>query len=380
MSKLLTLVLALAAAGSQAGPALAQAGGSGSFSSAQPGSFDREYPEAAEILNSFSAARATLLEQLHTAPGASIEQATYPRLLAAVTSGSNQPTAMRGSMTSLARLAPEVAEALAWGFDFERALYDIFADGRITERTAAVDEAVNRYLSRTDIALAAEPKFMMAGGGHDHMEMADGHHSMMFQGSFPNANGLIWATQWLEIALFDPLLFYSTEEERDAGIATVVQRYRELVSEAPDNFPTQMPTPPAVAPELVRLHPEAAAIIDNVHKLYGAVADALVHQQTGDKSGVLEAALLDMQDPEHMAVTEYDWILNSLRNGIFFQGGPAIGRLETSERNRNAHGIHANMVLPGMGGPSGAGMPAAPETLDGSGPPPADPGTEQSND
>jgi hypothetical protein len=376
MSKLLTLSVSVLALAAQVAPAAAQAESSTrAFGAAQPGAFDRQYPEAATLLNALDAARGTLLEQLHTAPGASIEQATYPQLLSSLQSGAPQPTALQSSTTSFARVAPQVAEALAWGSQFERALLDIYADDRITDKQAAVDEAVDRYLSRRDVAVTTEPKFMMASG-HDHMEMADGHHSMMFRSSFPSSNGLMWASQWLDIALFDPILFYDTQAERAEGVATVVNRYRELLQGAPANFPQEMPTPAAVAPELVRLHPEAAAIVDNVHKLYEAVADVLVHQQTGDKGGALAAALRDMQDPEHMAVTEYDWILNSLRNGIYYQGGPAIGRLETSERNRDVHGAHAGMVMPGMGGPSGAGMPQGPTTPP---PPTPDQGTDHTN-
>ncbi|MQA91471.1 MAG: hypothetical protein GEU90_14810 [Gemmatimonas sp.] len=381
MSKLLSLLFALGLVVLQSTATLAQAEGDReSLSSAQPGAFDRQHPEVASLMNAFGGAHGTLLEQLHTSPGGSIEQDVYNQLLNSLRSGTEQATTLQTSMESLAAVAPEVAEALAWGDQFERALLDIYADDQITDKAAAVDQAVTRYQNRTEAALPVEPKFMMASGHEGHsMEMDDGHHSMMFRSSFPNANGLMWASQWLEIAVFDPILFYDTPEERAEGVAVVVSRYRELLEEAPANFPAEMPTPAAVSPELVRVHPQAAAIIDNVHKLYDAVADVLADQQSGDKAPALTAALRDMRDPEHMAVSEYDWILNSLRNGIYFQGGPAIGRLETSERNRSGHGDHGNMVMPGMGGPSGTGMPeeAMPDAGDQAAPP--DQGVDHSN-
>ncbi|MEX2583617.1 MAG: hypothetical protein WD766_10095 [Gemmatimonadota bacterium] len=352
MRRFLAVPLALVTVALQAMPALGQAEGANrSITSAQPGAFDRAYPEAAAVLNSFDAVYGALFEQLYT-DAARVESATSDQMLAMIRSGAPEPTALRPAMPSFASSAPGIAETLAWGHQFKRALYDIFADDRIADKASAVDQAVERYLSRSDLALPAEPK-SMSGGSHEHMMMG-GHHSMVFQEHFPSANGLAWAAHWFEIALMDPILFYANPEQQREGVANVVSRFHELIA-SPESMPQQMPTPAAVAPELVREHPRAAAILDNLHILHASIADVLAGDADSRSAG-LQTALADVQDPTHMAVNEYDWILNSLRHGIFYQGGPAIGRIDRPERNMS-HAEHGGMVMPGMSAPSGAGMP-----------------------
>lgn len=329
MSRLLPIPVALVALALQAAPTLAQSEGGSAIGPAQPGSFQRAYPEAARLLNPLNGAYGLVLERLYT--GGDVEGATFEEALASIRAGGDASSSIVATMPSLAADEPQIAQVLAWGHNFEHALFDIFTDPAITDRAAAVDLAVERYLARTDAALPATPKAMSGAVNHEHM-LLGGHHSMQFQQDYPNANRLVWGAHWLQIALFDPLLFYRTEAEQRDGIAHVVTRFNEIVADAPESLPQQMPTPAAIAPELLRLYPRAAAILDNLHILQGALADALVDTER-DRNEGMRAALSDVMDPEHMTVSEYDWVVSSLRHGIFYQGGPAIGRLDRPERN-----------------------------------------------
>jgi hypothetical protein len=180
--------------------------------------------------------------------------------------------------------------------------------------------------------------------------------STSFRRGYPKANGLVWASHWLQLALYEPLLLSRTPEQRRAGIDTTVMRFHAKLDNAPAGFPVEMPTPPAIAPELVRLHPEVAAIFDNLHMLHDVVADILTDRSVPDRRAAIDEALANFTDPQFLASSEYNWIVMSLRHGIYNQGGPALGLLTRSERNRDlTHADHTShsgaAMLPGMGSP-----------------------------
>jgi hypothetical protein len=122
-----------------------------------------------------------------------------------------------------------------------------------------------------------------------------------------------------------------------------------MLERPPDNLPTEMPTAPAIAPSFAQQHPRAAAIFDNVHVLHHVIADILTGERP-DVDAAIQVAIDTLVSPQQLIVSRDDWVLTSLRRGIWWQGGPAIGRMDGPERNRRIqHAGHGRMPLPGMG-------------------------------
>jgi hypothetical protein len=165
---------------------------------------------------------------------------------------------------------------------------------------------------------------------------------------YPKVSGLVWASQWLELALCEPLIAYDTAEERRAGVAAAVGRFREMLERAPSGLPSEMPTAPAIAPALTQRYPRVAAVFDNAHMLHQVVWSVLAAAHA-DASPAVQQAVDTFLDPQHLAVSPDEWMLLSLRRGIWWQGGPAIGRMDATERNRRVQHEHGRMPLPGMG-------------------------------
>lgn len=323
------------------------------------GAFARVHPEAAATLGSYEAAHAALLEWLLIESSASprqLEGVLFDRIrerLTRVTDSRTRP--MQAEMPGFSRFAPRVAGILEAAHALHRELYDIHADERTLNKNAVVGEAIDRYLSRSDVALPDRPKSMLIIDGQE--------HSGAFRERYPETNGLMWTAHWLEIAVHDPLMYYPAAESRREGVRAVVDRFQEMLAGPTTGFPTQMPTSAAIAPELVRRHKRAAAIFDNLHMLHGVVVDILADEGVPNKALALDEATRQFMDPDHLAASELDWMLMSLRHGIYDQGGPAIGRLTRTERNTgHVHGSHGPAgYLPGMGtppaGPSGGSEP-----------------------
>ena len=80
------------------------------------------------------------------------------------------------------------------------------------------------------------------------------------------------------------------------------------------------------------------------------IADLLAHPDVQDRPGSVDTAVSEFTDQESNLATRSDYLLSALRTGIFDQGGPALGELARSERNRTRMememGGHA--VMPGM--------------------------------
>jgi hypothetical protein len=183
------------------------------------------------------------------------------------------------------------------------------------------------------------------------MEISTGlSFSGAFKETFPKSNGLMWASNWLQLAVSDPMLVYGTSDQQQQGVDVTVARFREMLANVPASAPQEMPTPPAISPELTRRHLRAAVIFDNLHILHRVVADILVDTDVGDKRAAIDEAIARFTDPQQYAVSEFDWLAMSLRSGIFEQGGPAIGRLSKTERNDAPINIDVPAeFLPGMG-------------------------------
>jgi hypothetical protein len=323
--------------------------------------FRAQHPDVDVLLDAFERGRAILygrrLGAAH-APAGQTDDSIYEELR----SGLRQPGRM---VTTTFTPAVSSAEALFdRAYEFRRRVYDILADSRIADRVAAVEQATDDYLRQPTPALPAEPKSLQLTDAHEGHDSAQGVRQ-----EYPKVSGLVWAYQWLELALFEPLLAYDTPEERRAGVAATVSRFREMLEHAPSGLPSEMPTAPAIAPSLAQRHPRAAAIVDNVHVLHHVIADILTDTHA-DAGPAVQDAIETFVNPQHLVVSRDEWVLMSLRRGIWWQGGPAIGKMDEPERNRRIqHTGHGRMPLPGMGDvpadltePSGRSQPREGQT------------------
>lgn len=369
MASRLILPLALVAVGLHAAPILAQ--DQFPTRASHNGAFERVYPEASDLLNAIQAGRMQVLEQLATdASGGRLETQLHDQL---------SQQAQRGragsvNASAFARVAPEAQAIFTRAHALQRQILDVYADDRVTDKYAAVEQVVDAYLRQPGVSLPAQPKsfdVIYTATGMPEMDMSShgGHatgdpvmdHVMGFAGLFPKTNGLLWSQHWLENALNEPLIRYRTTEERQAGVQEAIARFRAMLEDAPNNYPTEMPTTAAIAPELTMNHPRAAVIVNGLHLLEDAVADLLTNQHVADKQLAIRQTVEAFTDPAHLAITDYDWLLMSLRPGIFYQGGPAIGSMDRSERNVGTpHTRHLNptAVMPGMSGPASGAAPA----------------------
>ena len=119
-------------------------------------------------------------------------------------------------------------------------------------------------------------------------------------------------------------------------------------------FLGEIPMVPAIAPLLLSRHPEAAWVIDNVNILELVIADLLVHPDVEDRTSSIDAVTAEFTDKESNllegSMGYRDYLLSALRTGIYNQGGPALGQLVRSERNRSRMEMEmgGHVSLPGM--------------------------------
>jgi hypothetical protein len=91
----------------------------------------------------------------------------------------------------------------------------------------------------------------------------------------------------------------------------------------------------AIAPDLYSQSAEATIILDNLNVLETIVADILSYPNLDNRAELIDSAVAKFTDPEAGNVTAEDYLLFALRGGIYNQGGPAVGELSQSERNRS---------------------------------------------
>lgn len=239
-------------------------------------------------------------------------------------------------------LPERLARVMDRGRQFEARIYDIYLDGGISDKIAAVDAAVDAYLSEPEIAVPDQPKVTSLIFGHP--------YESAFTLAFPRISGTIWASQWLRIAALEPLLGRDTRTDMMSGLQTTMNRFeRKVLGESP-RYPIEMPMVPAIAPTFLLVHPRASAVIDNLNMLETVIADVLVHPGVPDRDQAINAAVTEFTlDGSNISARD-DWIYSALRGGIFNQGGPAIGVLERSERNRTRREMEmgGHVVMPGM--------------------------------
>ena len=247
---------------------------------------------------------------------------------------SHTDEAAQNALSKSASLPTHVWQVLSSGRKFERDIADIFANGSTSrsQKRAAVEVAIETYL-KDDArrAVATVPKHADLYLAHDH---ADGAKT-----AFPRLSALMWTNQWLQLASLEAMVAGQLDSQFSGKVPVTLERYWAKVGSDTGMtmypVPVDMPSAPAIAPSFYSEAPQAAMIIDNLNRLEVAVADIIAYPNLENRDELLEAVADEFTKDDVNVSDEMEYLLSALRGGIFNQGGPAIGELGRSERNRS---------------------------------------------
>lgn len=233
---------------------------------------------------------------------------------------------------------------LTHGRNFEKTLWDIYADDSTSsyQKQMAVNEAIQDYLtSDPQHAVSTSPKTAELYLDHAYADA--------FRMGYPKLSGLMFSNQWLQLASLEAIIIGQLDPQFDGRVPVTLERYWNKVGSDTGMTmfpaPTEMPSVPAISPSLYSHAPQAAIIIDNLNMLESALADVIAYPNLQDRETVIDQVVEQYTaDDMHLAET-MDYLLNALRGGIFNQGGPAIGDLSRSERNRTRDAMNMNHAM-----------------------------------
>jgi hypothetical protein len=303
--------------------------------------FRNKYRSADRLFNAFDNAHNALVETLYGSPNASaerLESDEYGFIVnKLLVSPPRLPLVEEAIAPTYAQLAPEAMTMFEWAHLLHRQIYDVYADDELTDKGAAIDELVRYYRSRPDVAFSTHPKSMTLMEGQP--------YSLAFREKYPKFNGLIWAYHWLQVALYEPLILGRTLEERQAGVAAAVARFRTMLDDPRRSMPAMMPMTVTVAPEFTKRHPDAAAVFDNLHAMHDVVSDILVSPVVPrrEKRAAILAALARYRDDTTEVMTLEEWREMGSQMGLENMGGPAVGILPPRSQGtptRGMEGMH----------------------------------------
>ena len=221
-------------------------------------------------------------------------------------------------------LPRRVVAVLQRGRQFESRLYEILADPSISDKRAALNVEVANYLS-ADLSVPAKP--MPAALLLEHSQAG------AFARGYPKLSGVLWTTQWVQLATIEALLLQGQEVQYWGSVDTVRTRYQGKMQGS--LLPVELPMTPAIAPTLFSMSPDTAVIIDNLNVFETLIADILSYPNLDNKNVAANALVAQFTNPDASYASTMDYLLFALRGGIYNQGGPAIGELSQSERNRS---------------------------------------------
>ncbi len=235
------------------------------------------------------------------------------------------------------------AEVLKRGRNFEERLFAIYIDESISDKRAAVAAAIEDYLSDDRHSVATVPKESTYLIEHD---QATG-----FKSAFPLLSGFLWTHQWLQLASLEAVILQGLDSQFSDGVNVTLERFWNKIGSSGGMTmfpaPSELPMAPAIAPDLYSQSPEAAIIIDNLNVLETVVADILSFPNVENRDELMDQAVALFTNKDSDNAESMDYLLFALRGGIYNQGGPAVGELMQSERNRTraAMNMQHNMIM-----------------------------------
>ena len=335
--------------------------------------FRDSYPGADRLFAAFDYGHAILYERLYNdshAPASELEVREYDFITKKLlVSPPRLPLVEAAIEVNYAKIAPEAKMMFDWAHLLHRQIYDVLASEGMpqAEKDATIAELVAYYRTRPDLAFSSVPKSM---------ELMEGQpYSLAFRHAYPKFNGLIWGYHWLQVGLYEPLMIGTSQEERQAGVAAAVTRFRQMLENAPEHMPRVMPMTAAIAPAFAKRYQEAAIIFDNLHAMHDVVSDILTNDMVPHdrkRRAILEAANR-YRDATSYLMPVSEWATMGEMMGVANMGGPAVNILPgwpTPTLARGASMLDAMKSMAGMAGmtpgaasPDGmAGMKMAPVT------------------
>lgn len=246
-----------------------------------------------------------------------------------------------------------------WVRTLRRQSYDVWSDPSLSPdaKDARLTELLGYYRSRPDLAFSDIPRSP---------DVTDAQlYSLSFRRQFPVFNGLLWATQWLESALFEALLTAPDEASRRAAAAAVIGRFERMLQDPSVSTPYLMPRSPAIAPTFTARYPSLSATFDNARMMEGIVLDILASREIprSAKRTEMLAAASRLRSDSGSVIPYEAWITAGETIGVANMGGPAIGFGPELASPTVARGASlAGMFPTGMAGMSDMQHAAAPDT------------------
>lgn len=275
-------------------------------------------------------------------PHYDLEVAARMRLLELMRGKHSNETAEDAFENSSA-LGRHTAEVLKHGRNFEEALFTIYIDDDIEDKLAAVAGAIENYLSDDQHSVAIVPKESDYLLNHD---QANG-----LKAAFPLMSGFMWTHQWLQLAALEAVILQGLDSQFNGGVDVALERFWNKVGSSGGMSmfpaPSELPMAPAIAPDLYSQSPEAAIILDNLNILENVIADIIAYPNAENRDELMDQAITYFTDKDTNNAQSMDYLLFALRGGIYNQGGPAVGELMQSERNRarEAMNMQHNMIM-----------------------------------
>ncbi len=244
--------------------------------------------------------------------------------------GKHSEEAAETAFENSSAISRHTAEIFKRGSNFEERLFVIYIDDSIEDKPAAVTAAISDYLSDDQHSVAPAPK---AGNYLLEHDQANGLKS-----AFPLLRGFLWTQQWLQLAALEAVILQGLDSQFDGGVNIALERFwnKAGTSGGMTMFPTpsELPMAPAIAPDLYSQSPEAAIILDNLNMLETVVADILAFPNAENLDQLMDQAVEFFTNKTSNNAESMDYLRFALRGGIYNQGGPAVGELMHSERNR----------------------------------------------
>src|SRR5690606_14473382 len=246
------------------------------------------------------------------------EFALFDRLAFMVESGGGGEGPNPDAEAGYAVLGARAAEVIDRTHDFYLEVLAIYLDDALADPDQALNEAVDRYLSRPEVALPAIPKDMDI--------LYDHPYTWAFKSGYLDLIGFVWASHWLQLAALEPVMDLDDPARVAAGIDTVTTRFHRKLSygEPPDAFPTELPLAPSIVPGLVAKNRRAGAILDNLNMMQDVLADILVSPDVEDVRATLDEAVEQFLSPSWRAVPEHEWVVMALPHSIVNPGASAL--------------------------------------------------------
>lgn len=257
--------------------------------------------------------------------------------------GKHSHEAAEAAFENSSAISRHTAEVFKRGRNFEERLFAIYIDDSIEDKRAAVTEAVYDYLSDDQHSVASAPKESDYLLEHD---QANGLKS-----AFPLLSGFLWTQQWLQLAALEAVILQGLDSQFNGGVNIALERFwnKAGTSGGMTMFPapSELPMAPAIAPDLYSQSPEAAIILDNLNLLETVVADILAFPNAENQDELMDQAVAFFTNKASNNAESVDYLRFALRGGIYNQGGPAVGELMQSERNRarEAMNMQHNMIM-----------------------------------